>query len=442
MKSVVIIALLFMQCYKCFAVSVCDICTCGYENDNEDYLGENIDCSFKTQDILESNYTLPNTVRSLDLSSSNLVTILDSRLLRSETLLELYLNRNSITDIVGTPFDLPELKILDLSFNNLTYIDADVFKNIKKLEYLNVANNKLATVSSLAFHQLNNLKEVILDFNILGPSIMDLKGSFGLLNKIQKLSIRGIGLRNIPDKFFADLYDIRQLVVSDNHLEEIFEFPTTLEYLDLSNNPIRAIAEEDFVNVPGLRELKLNNLQIMEVPDYVFAPLRSLRSLELERNRNLTYFSRLAFGREVLEDADDFNLEKLSVRASRLSKLDRDLSKPFGRLFHLDLQGNPWICDCDILWLKQFQMEPKDYDHIRCAYPRSLYNSRIFELRDKYFRCPNAQRLIGVAISVTTLAIAMSAITVWILKCIPRKNSENYNMFGPYVTYTTIGNTT
>lgn len=443
MSSWSVIAIILLQCYASHSISVCDdICTCGYRNNNEDYLGKEIDCSFKNQDLLINNYTLPNVVCSLDLSSNNLISIQKSNLLRSDTLLELYLNRNNITDIAVTAFALPELKILDLSFNNLEYIDPEVFRGLNKLEYLNLANNKFTAISSLRFHHLNNLNKIVLDFNRLGPSMMEInlfdRNGFGLTNKIKSLSIKGIDLDRIPDNFFADLYDIRQLTISDNTLEDIFELPTTLEYLDLSNNPIKEISEEDFVDVPGLRRLKLNNLLIKEVPDYVFAPLPGLLSLDLERNRNLTYFSRLAFGHEVLEDADDFLMEKLSLRGSRLSKLDEDLLKPFGRLFHLDLQGNPWVCDCDIVWVKRLQINPKDYDYVRCALPRSLYNSRIFELEDKYFICKSTKRYIGVAISIITLFVATFTIMMWILKCIPKRKLANYNMFNPYIAYTTL----
>ncbi|KAM3960078.1 tsukushi [Aphomia sociella] len=439
----VALLLICFQCYTAFSASVCDNeCLCSYtsNNSNEDYLGEEINCSYKSEEILIKDYTLPSIVYSLDLTSSNLETIQRSALLHSNTLRELYLNRNNITEIAVTAFDLPELKVLDLSNNNLQHIDKEVFRNMNKLEYLNVANNKFTSVTGLALHHLNNLNEVLFDFNKLGPSMMEINvydnRDLGLSDKIKSLSVRGVGLSTIADNFLTDMYDLRKLIISDNNILEIPELPTTLEYLDISNNPIRVISEEDFLNVPGLRELKLNNLLIKEVPAYTFSSLPTLLNLQLERNRNLTQFSSLAFGRDVLEDADDFIMEKLSLRGSRLSTLGEELIEPFGQLFQLDLQGNPWICDCRLLWVKKLQIQPKDYNHLRCAFPRPLHNSRLFELRDKYFTCGNTKRYIGLVISMFTFCISATTLTLWIFKCLPKRKNARNGILNNYVMYT------
>lgn len=362
--------LLVYTCSNVASATICDDCACKYDrNVNEDYVGDRIDCSYKTQDILNTGNALPSIVASLDLSSSNLSRIQESNLLKSQTLTELYLNNNHISVIEDNALQLPSLKRLDLSYNELEAIDKEAFKSLINLEYLNLANNRFTSFSKIAFHHLRNLNEIVLDYNNLGPSLSEVnlfnsKGG-GLSQKIQNFSVRSINLNVVPDNFFVDMYDIRKLIVSGNNITEVFELPPTLEYLDLSDNPIEEISEEDFTDVPGLRELRLNNLRIKEVPPFAFASLRGLIKLELERNKNLTEFSPLTFGTEVLEDADDFILERLSLRGSRVSQLDKSLLEPFGQLFQLDLQGNPWICDCNILWVKKLQIAPEDYDHLR-----------------------------------------------------------------------------
>lgn len=366
MYALLIISALILQVNS---DAICTRCVCKYDNKNKgDFQGENVDCSYRV-DVLDLNLTLPITIHALDLSSSNLSRIYFSSVFRSASMVELSLNSNTISEISTNAFVLPQLKRLDLSDNLLEFISKDVFKNMKQLEYLNLADNRFTTFSKLTFHRLSNLQEVILDNNDIGPSLEEEnlfdRSGFGLTLKIKSLSISGINLNNVPDNLFVDAYDIRTLIIANNNISDVFELPFTLQYLDLSDNPIHEIESEDFNDVPALKVLKMNNIAIKEVPEFVFSSLNSLLKLELERNKNLTDFSKLAFGREVLDDADDFVLESLSLKGSRLTALDKDLLRPFGRLTHLDLQGNPWKCDCNLVWLKGLQIPEKDYDHLR-----------------------------------------------------------------------------
>lgn len=350
--------------------TICDSeCVCRINNKgDQDFNGEIIDCSYKIG-VFNYNYSLPTTVHSLNLSSNNLTAIPSSCLLQSKTMVELLLNNNYLKEIKSNVLDLPELKRLDLRDNLLEHVHEDTFRNMKKLEYLNLANNKFTSFEKLTFHHLSNLRELVLDNNDVGPSLRKTnlfdRNGFGLTHKIDTLSICRINLNVVPENFFVDSYDIRKVAIAGNNLTDVFELPYTLEYLDLSDNPIEEISIEDFSDLPALKELKLNNLQINEIPDFVFSPLHSLVNLELERNRKLTNFSKLAFGREVLEDADDFLLEKLSLTGSRLSTLDKQLLEPFAHLVKLDLQGNPWSCDCNLVWMKKLKIPPNDYEHLR-----------------------------------------------------------------------------
>lgn len=74
-------------------------------------------------------------------------------------------NTQKISDITALrEFDLRALKKLDLSNNNLTTIDADVFAGLVSLEYLDLSNNNITSVD---LSLLTNLKVLIINNNAL-----------------------------------------------------------------------------------------------------------------------------------------------------------------------------------------------------------------------------------------------------------------------------------
>ncbi|CAD0201940.1 unnamed protein product [Chrysodeixis includens] len=426
--------------------SICDrkLCVCWVKNvQNEDYQGENVQCSYADADILQSNYELPDIVNSLDLSSNKIEKVQSSALLDSTTLIELLLHDNAITTIEINSFQLPELKRLDLSGNLLDHIHREVFRDLTKLEYLNLANNRFTTFTKMNFHHLSNLNDVILDNNNIGPSLkgtnlFDRSGS-GLTNKIKSLSISGINLNTVPDNFFVDAYDISTLIISNNNISDVFEIPFTLKHLDLSDNPIRDISGEDFTDLIALQELNLDNLLIKEVPDYIFEHLPSLRKLTLERNNNLVNFSKLAFGRDVLDDPAEFKLERLSLKGSRLTRLDEALAVPLGELTELDLQGNPWKCDCNFVWVKTLQLSDQSTQHLRCDKPTPLFNAKVFDLHEKYFTCEIRHR--GFEIAIVVICATLGIVAMWVFLCLPtRKTGCGFlkNMYGPSTAYSVL----
>ncbi|CAH0399669.1 unnamed protein product [Chilo suppressalis] len=447
--SISILALIIQRC-SVNSADVCnsvDFCACRDNNDEtQDYLGDGVDCSYRGQNVLSTELTLPDVTYSLDLSSNNISQLEASNLLKSTTLVELSLKNNALKEIPSNVLKLSALKWLDLSYNQLEFIDKDAFNDSRKIQHLNLANNKLVTHEKLCFNHLSNLNELILDNNDLGKgllaaSLFDRSG-FGLTHKIQRLSISGVNLNHVPDNFFSDAYDIRKLVISNNNLRDIFELPFTLEYLDLSDNPITEISDEDFADVPGLKVLKLNNLWIKEVPEYVFMPLHGLVELELERNKNLTVFHSLAFGMEVLDDADYFVLEGLSLKGSRLTRLDKELAEPLGQLSWLDLQGNPWVCDCNMLWIRNLQIQPEYQERLRCGSPKPFFNSKIFELDAKYFTCTQiSDHHIGLALAGVAFCVLLTGIALWFFVFIPRYQSRGHclaNLHAPTAAYTIL----
>ncbi|OWR43351.1 putative leucine-rich transmembrane protein [Danaus plexippus plexippus] len=281
---------------------------------------------------------------------SNITILQPSELLKSDTVEELLLSFNHIIDIKPSSLQLPQLKRLDLSHNELQVIQPGVFVELLKLESLNLANNKFTHISRLDFHPLVNLKEIILDGNNIGRDLFDTSlfdpNGCGLTNAIQSISLNKINLQDVRREYFLQADKLSNLSLSGNNITTIPYFKQLL-HLDLSDNPIEVL-EFDQTYPPIISVFKINNLKIKEIS--MNGLLGLFNEIEMESNRHLSNFSHLAFGSNILRDDYDFITRKLSMRSSNLSSLDERLWVLFKHLEVLDLQDNPWHCDCRISW--------------------------------------------------------------------------------------------
>jgi hypothetical protein len=153
------------------------------------------------------------------------------------------------------------------------------------------------------------------------------------------------------------LTNLVELDLSDNLLTDIptgtFTDYQSLMRLTISGNPIRVLKAGSFLHLSYLTTLELSNCQIETIDDGAFSGLDSLEWLKLDGNRlnNIR-------GTNILPDS----------------------------LHGIDLQRNPWQCDCRLLelhsWLIKYNVpqtiEPK------CVTPQRLSSVpiKMVELKD------------------------------------------------------------
>jgi len=109
---------------------------------------------------------------------------------------------------------LPMVETLDLSLNSLSYLKVGMFENIPTLRNLYVTFNQITGIEKGAFKKLNNLSKLQL---------------FG--NKMSQLNW----------EVFYNLPKLRRLHLQNNYITEIDHFPYSkinLSLIDLSGNPL------------------------------------------------------------------------------------------------------------------------------------------------------------------------------------------------------------
>ncbi|XP_053160911.1 trophoblast glycoprotein-like [Hemicordylus capensis] len=194
------------------------------------------------------------------------------------------------------------------------------------------------------------------------------------------------------------LGNLTLLVLTHDCIEELedsaFAGLPALRALDLSRNPLRAIAPGAFAGCARLRTLRLNQVRpapgsppLEELLGGALANL-SLERLELAGNRlrELPPAWTLPAGLERLDVRNN------SLRALRAAQLDG--LEALGQL-RLELASNPLRCDCASLrplmvWLRNATWRVPDLKSLHCASPREVSGAAVLRLRPSQLDCLDA----------------------------------------------------
>uniref|UniRef100_A0A4W5NVL2 Leucine-rich repeat, immunoglobulin-like domain and transmembrane domain-containing protein 1 n=1 Tax=Hucho hucho TaxID=62062 RepID=A0A4W5NVL2_9TELE len=176
-----------------------------------------------------------------------------------------------------------------------------------------------------------------------------------------KLRIEKTAVTKISSETFHYLNSLEFLWMSFNSLNSLnvdsFRGLRSLDELRLEGNALTSFPWESLTDMPDLRLLDLHNNKISSIPAEATIYIKNLTYLDLSSNSLATVPP------EVL--SIDINAGPLEVRA------------PGHMPCVPSLHDNPWLCDCRLYELVQFQKSPSSSvvlmdTKLRCADPESL----------------------------------------------------------------------
>ena len=397
---------------------------------------------------------LHNTLKELYLDGNQLQSVPSEALLGAafRSLRVLSLAQNQIKSLAADSFARlsPALVRLDLSYNGLRSVDAHVFRglNASILEQLFAQNNELSAHSLRFVRQLTGLRELNLDFNLIGrmPSAANSAPVFADSARLQLLSLQGNsivfdedddqtsvfeglvglhrlnlarnGLRRLPDGVFGPLRALRSLVLDKNPVENLNERTFAgLEHslLNVSMQSMRMRTPAQLRSLRALRRIERVKLAHNELAGSVDmatfeAAHASLAVLDMQNNR----IEAITWSVKHQQDDQD---QEAKTKMSALVELDlannklcfvdaRRVLVRMPRLRSLGLGQNPLRCDChlaplyewtrarlepDALAFVQWQCEnDDDDDDVDEAMPRPRRRRLFTSLRPGEFACTSS----------------------------------------------------
>ncbi|XP_053175451.1 leucine-rich repeat serine/threonine-protein kinase 2 [Scomber japonicus] len=201
------------------------------------------------------------SLRQLNLSFNKITTFPHELGRAMDQLEELFMEGNSITELC-TPLCLPEIKLLDVSKNNVENISPDFLTCCPKLETFNASMNKICSLSHLPT-KITTVKLANNNFTYVSEAILDLPN-------LRSVDMRTNSIAILPVPGFWASSNLRELMFSQN----------CISTLDLSG-PIYKWAR--------LEKLHLSGNKLTEIPPQI-GLLEGLTSLDVSRNSGLRSF--------------------------------------------------------------------------------------------------------------------------------------------------------
>ncbi|KAL1491727.1 hypothetical protein ABEB36_012282 [Hypothenemus hampei] len=278
----------------------------------------------------------------LDLGENNMWTIPEGALCPLYNLEVLNLTRNRLREVINTfhfSNTLPEkcglnLKILDLSRNNIDSLPSGAFSSLGRLEKLYLQQNSLSTVADRALEGLTGLHILKLSDNRLVNLPPEL---FGDTRDLHEMYLQNNSINVLAPGLFSELTQLLVLDLSHNELTAewinaaTFSGLVRLVVLDISFNRVVRLESNVFRDLYSLQILRLNDNFIEHIPEGTFAALYNLHTLIISNNK-LTRIEKDTFnGLHVLS---------LSLDNNKISWIHNDALRNCTSLQDLHLNGN------------------------------------------------------------------------------------------------------
>ncbi|GLV35076.1 tollo [Carabus blaptoides fortunei] len=294
-------------------------------------------------------------------------------LIAETNITHLSLGRNTFDNLNEYSFPkMPKIVVLDLSNCLLLDISVGTFDTMPNLKTLLLAGNRLPSIEQgIALSRLKKLDVSGNSGNPISRSYFRVDDNiFVGMDSLYALQLSNNLISQITIFMFAGLENLRYLSLKNATVFGIdpgsLIYFKHLEYLNLENNQFSTEITADvfqgmdelkilllggcsleslpaipspFTYLPNLTYLGLERNSFYSISSNLFLPLVNMKNLDLSFNK-LTEWNR-----RIL---NNISVEALDVSQNKFKRLTQPMMEDFQNLSMLNLEGNPFTCDCNM----------------------------------------------------------------------------------------------
>ncbi|KAL5285142.1 hypothetical protein ACFFRR_007091 [Megaselia abdita] len=410
----------------------CETCKCDERNDlNEKVTTKHyiLDCSVKNFTHLLPKW--PTNFGDMHKNSELRVKYSGNRLLKLQQVpstnatVSFACRHCQIRDFDSSVFiDVPHIHDLDLSWNEITgdVLTGETFRGPYQsnsyqpldLTRIDFSHNGISTLDSRVFEHSPKLIYLNLDHN----KFLDLNTSVNALkiaDQLIELHLSNNKLKGIPKELFVNLKYLKALYLQGNAFSVIPSdlglIGGSLQLLNFANNSLIELNEPSFMGLKALRSLNISsNKNLKNVKKNALTKLENLEEIILSHNGKIMEFD--ISGLVTLKF-----LRKIDLSFCSLNTLifDYSVTNPWPKLREVNLEGNLWNCKCELLKIldlfsqngtnsvKAFE-DHENKNFARCDSPHVVAGIRLTNVSRSYIcdELPSARNIIVVEIEHET----------------------------------------
>ncbi|XP_033743997.1 toll-like receptor 13 [Pecten maximus] len=356
--------------------------------------------------------------------SKNNFTMLNGNVFAKLNVTHLGINNNYIKSINWT--GLHNIQVLRLRWNKLPDVpDFCSQRNISivpNLLVLDLGSNKLFEIQPHQFrgHCLPKLTNLTLDQNYFRVVPND---TFRDLPSLRRLSLTWIRQNDLLFEPLAFRSDSMELLYIANHIDHfvemndlpnLFRFCPALKVLDMTKirltTPGGRLLQAMLSPLTNLTKLVLQNTYIYNVPPDLFHKMTKLENLNL-MGCNIQGWEPRTFQNAT-------SIRRIYLNRNKITLVNQTSfpAEVLDSLSFMNLQGNPFACDCDAYWFRQWVRQhrsilayfPKGY---QCATPVAWKNKLLVDYEPSYRDCHPISVFIILGASLGSVLVLITIVS-------------------------------
>lgn len=185
-----------------------------------------------------------------------------------------------------------ELEDLKISQAELKTIIGNAFKYVRGLKRIDLSENRISKIDDGAFQDLEHSLVALKMAHALSPDYHSLSPNiFKALTSLQYLDLSNNRIKAIPETSFHFMKNIKAIELRDNQIDQIAkgtfqgDIHSKLQIVSFAFNGIKYIPQHTFVDLASLKHLNLDDNKIEKIERRGFMNLDQLKTLSLRGNK-------------------------------------------------------------------------------------------------------------------------------------------------------------